>query len=59
MLKTSQLWMPCPQDPMFQHLLEPETGIEGAIKIPKKISKALYVEQNPEIHVKSFQTFGC
>ena len=51
MLKTSQLWMPCPQDPIFQHFLEPETGIEGAIKIPQKISIALYVEQNPEIHV--------
>ena len=30
MLKTSQLWMPCP------HLLEPVTGTEGAIKIPQK-----------------------
>ena len=28
----------------------------GCYKNSQKISKALYVEQNPEIHVKSFQT---
>ena len=31
MFTASKLWMPGPQDCIFQHLLEPEVGPEGAI----------------------------
>ena len=41
-LKALQWWMPWPQEPIFLHLLEPETE-------KKLISKGLYVEQNTQI----------
>ena len=53
MLKTSQLWMPCPQDPIFQHLLEPETGIEGAIKIAKKFQRPCMLNKTPRFTLKA------
>ena len=32
MITASKLWMPGPQDSIFQHLHEPEAGPEGGIK---------------------------
>ena len=47
MLKALQRWMPWPQEPIFQHLLEHETGLEGGIKNTNIVfSKGLNVEQN-------------
>ena len=50
MLKALQRWMPWPQEPIFLHLLEPETGLGVASKNTNNVffSKGLYVEQNTQ-----------
>ena len=48
-LKALQWRMPWPQDPMFLHLLEPETGLGVASKNTNVFfSKGMYVEQNTQ-----------
>ena len=57
MLKALQQWMPWPQEPNFQHLLEPETCLEGCIKnINIFFQMACMLNKIPKIEVKSFQT---
>ena len=48
-LKALQWWMPWPQEPIFLHLLEPETGLGMASKNTNYVfSKGLFVEQNTQ-----------
>ena len=50
-LKASKLWMPRPQNSIFQHPLEPEAGPEGGIRkyqCNDVFSEGFYVEHNTQ-----------
>ena len=58
MLKASNLWMPGPQDSIFQHPLEPEAGPEGGIRKYQLcfFRGPFYWTQYPKFMFRSFKT---
>ena len=61
MSTASKLWMPGPQDRIFQHLLKPKAGPEGGRyqKLPIMFVRAGMLNKIPKIHVYSFKTLDA
>ena len=60
-LKALQWWMPWPQEPIFLHLLEPETGLGVASKNTNNVffQRACMLSKIHKIYVKSSKTLDA